>query len=159
MIIEPESLHRIQARARANLSLAARLGYVGLLLASAALTTVVVTLWITEPSLPARTQIAFGAMSLIGVSWCALAAWVLRARRPLFARDRVIAGRMAVAFTSVFAAAALAWAVFVGGPAAYGAFASGMVMLAAAIAVSARARRRFALLAARRQELEQALGR
>jgi hypothetical protein len=152
-----DSLHRIQALAHSNLSHAARLRYVGLLLVSAAMTTVVLSLWITEPFLPAHTQLAFGVMSLIGMSWCALALWVLRARRPLFARDRVIAGRMAVAFTSLFAAAGVASAVVLGGPAAYGAFASGVVMLAAALAVFVRARRRFAQLAARRQELERAL--
>ncbi|HEU4589843.1 MAG TPA: hypothetical protein VFS13_02955 [Steroidobacteraceae bacterium] len=157
MTAQTDSLERIQAMARANLSLSARMGYVGLLLVSAAMTTVVISLWITEPSLPVRTQLAFGAMSLIGASWCALALWVLRARRPLFARDRLIAGRMAVTFTSLFAAAGLVSAVMLGSPAAYAAFASGVVMLAAAIAVFARARRRFAQLAARRQELERAL--
>ena len=157
MTAQTDSLERIQAMARANLSLSARMGYVGLLLVSAAMTTVVISLWITEPSLPVRTQLAFGVMSLIGASWCALALWVLRARRPLFARDRLIAGRMAVTFTSLFAAAGLVSAVMLGSPAAYAAFASGVVMLAAAIAVFARARRRFAQLAARRQELERAL--
>ena len=157
MTAQKDSLERIQALARANLSFTARMGYVGLLLAATAMTTVVISLWITEPSLPVRTQLAFGAMSLIGASWCALALWVLRARRPLFARDRLIAGRMAVTFTSLFAAAGLASAILLGSPAGYAALASGVLMLAAAIAVFARARRRFAQLAARRQELERAL--
>jgi len=159
MNLETDSLKKIQALAGAELSVMARLGYVALLLVAAGMTTVVVSLWSTEPSLPLRTQAAFGVMTCIGASWCALAVWALRTRRPLFARDRVIAGGMAVTFTSLFAIAGLAAVIVAGGPAAYGAFATGLVMLLIAIGVWVGARRRFAELAARRASLELALGR
>jgi hypothetical protein len=152
------SSKEILAMAGVELSLKARVGYVALTLVSAAMTSVVVSLWLTEPFLPLRTEVAFGVMCLIGTSWCALAVWALRARRPLFARDRVIAGRMSVAFTALFTAGALAAVVVAGSPAAYGALGSGVGMLGAAIAVLTRARRRFAKLSARRMELERALG-
>jgi hypothetical protein len=155
---ESRSLKQVHTLAGAELSLKSRLGYVGLLLASVALTTVVVSLWITETALPLRTQLAFGAMSIIGMSWVALATWALRARRPLFARDRVIAGGMAVTFSSVFVAGCLASVVIAGGAAAYGALGTGVVMLIAAIAVLTGAQRRFAALAARRRELEAQMG-
>jgi len=155
---ETRSMEKIQAMAGAELSLEARLGYVGLLLVSAALTTVVVSLWLTEPSLPARTQLAFAVMSLIGVSWSVLAAWALRARRPLFARDRVIAGGLAVTFSALFVAGCLAAAILSGATPAYAAFATGVVMLAVAISMLLKARRRFAALSIRRRELEAQLG-
>jgi hypothetical protein len=154
---EANSLKKVQALAGGELSLKARLGYVGLLLVSAALTIVVVALWLTEMSLPVRTQAAFGVMSLIGASWMALATWALRARRPLFARARVIAGRMAVAFSALFVAGCLAAVIIAGDAAAYGALGTGTVMLVAALAVLVRARRRFAELAARRCALESAI--
>jgi hypothetical protein len=154
---EANSLKKVQALAGGELSLKARLGYVGLLLVSAALTIVVVALWLTETSLPLRTQAAFGVMSLIGASWMALAAWALRVRRPLFARDRVIAGHMAVAFSALFVAGCLAGVIVAGGAAAYGALGTALVMLILAIAALVSSRRRFAELAVRRAELERAL--
>ena len=157
MNLETRSMQKVQALAGAELSLKARLGYVGLLLISAALTTVVVSLWFTESALPLRTQLAFAAMSLIGVSWMALATWTLRARRPLFARDRVIAGGMAVTFSSLFVAGSTAAVFMTGGAAAYGALATAVAMLVAAIATLVGARRRFAALSLRRAELERAV--
>jgi hypothetical protein len=154
---EAASLNRILTMSGAELSFKARMGYVALLLASAAMTVVVIPLWLTEPSLPARTQAAFGAIALIGLSWCALACWVLRARRPLFARDRLIAGRMAMGFTALFALAALTAVILSASPAAYGALAMGVAMLAVATAVLVGARRRFMSLVARREELQRAL--
>ena len=156
---ETNSLKKIHALAGAELSMRARLGYVALLLVAAVMTTVVVSLWSTEPALPLRTQVAFGVMTFIGVSWCALAVWALRTRWPLFARDRVIAGGMAVTFTSLFVAAGLFAVIIAGGPAAYGAFGTGLIMLSMAIALFIGARRRFVELAARRAVLEQALSR
>jgi len=153
-----ESADAIRELARAELSVKARLGYVGLLLAAAALTTVILALWLTEPGLPLRTHAAFGAMCVIGVSWVALASWVLTTRRVLFARDQVVAGRMAVMFTAVFATGALAAVIATRSDAALGAFATGAVMLSAAFIVLRRARRRFTALSARRAELERLLG-
>ncbi len=149
-----KSLHEIRQLAGAELSLKARLGYVALLLVSTGMTVAIASLWLTETFLPPRAQLAFGVMCVIGVSWAALALWALGRRRPLLARDRVIAGSMAVTFTTVFVAGALAGAVIAHNPAAYAALATGAVMLAVSIRVLVDARRRFAALAARRAELE-----
>jgi hypothetical protein len=149
-----KSLQDIRRLAGAELSLKARLGYVALLLVSTGMTVVIASLWLTETFLPPRAQLAFGVMCLIGVSWATLALWALSRRRPLFARDRVIAGGLAVTFTSIFLAGALAGVVIANNPAAYGALAMGVVMLGLAMGALASARRRFAALAARRAELE-----
>ena len=77
-----------------------RLGYVALLLAALTMTGVVGTLWATEPSLPLRVHVAFGVMVAIGSSWVVFALWVLTHRRILLARHQIVAGRMAVTFTS-----------------------------------------------------------
>ena len=95
---------------------------------------------------------------MIGASWMMLAIWALRARRPLFARDRVIAGSMAVLFTALFTVGAGVAVVMSDSIAAYGALATGMVMLGTALFVLRGARKAFAALAARRIELERELG-
>jgi hypothetical protein len=148
------SMDSIRRLANGELSLAARLGYVALLLAAAAMSTVVLSLWLTEPVLPARTQAAFGVMSLIGFAWSVFALWALSARRPLFARDRLIAGRMAVTFAAVFVAGALAAVIVSGSAAAWSALSSGGALLALAVGVWRGARRRVAALSARRSALE-----
>ena len=151
-----KSMQDIRELAGAELSLKARVGYVVLLLVSAAMTAIIASLWLTEPALPLRTHLAFGAMCVIGASWSVLSLWALRARRPLFARDRVIAGGMAVAFTSVFVIGGFAAAVIAGNAASYAVLTTGAVMLVIAMKLFADARRRFAELLARRQQLESA---
>jgi hypothetical protein len=154
MNTQMESMAAVQKLARGEMSMKARLGYVALLLASSAMTVVVVSLWLTEAYLPTRTHLAFGAMSLIGISWAALSTWALTTRRILLARDGVIAGRMSVAFTALFLSGAIAAVLMTGNAAAFGAAAIGTVMLAIALRVLSGASRRFAALAARRAELE-----
>ncbi len=158
MTPQDESLMSIHELVKGETSMKRRMGYVALLLAAAAMTTVTVALWATEPALPLRTHIAFGAMSVIGLSWIALAGWALTTRRVLFARDRVIAGRMAVTFTSVFALGALAMLIATGSAAAAGAFGTGVVMLLAAVVVLQQALRHFTALSTRRSELEREIG-
>lgn len=153
MTAQMKSLEDVRRLAGAELSLAARLGYVALLLVSAGMTVVVASLWLTEAWLPARTHIAFAVMCVIGVSWVALSIWALAARRPLFARDRVIAGRMAVAFTAVFVAGAVAAVVIANNVAAYAVLATGVAMLALAVRVLIDARGRYQDLRARRAAL------
>jgi hypothetical protein len=92
-------------------------------------------------------------MCLIGLSWAGLAIWALGRRRPLFARDRVIAGAMAVTFTSLFVVGALAAVVIANNASAYGVLITGLVRLGLALKVWAGARRRFAELSARRAAL------
>ena len=72
MNTQNDSMASIRKLAGGELSMKARLGYVGLLLAATGMTVVVVSLWATEAALPLRTQIAFGVMSVIGLAWAAL---------------------------------------------------------------------------------------
>jgi len=68
-------------------------------------------LWATEPTpLPGRTQAAFAAMIVVGLTWAGLAAWTL-VRRPLFAIDRVVTASLALIFSllSTVWMARLAW--------------------------------------------------
>jgi len=157
MNAQSESMAAIQKVSQGEMSVKSRLGYVILLLVSSAMTVGIVSLWATEAYLPMRAQIAFGVMSLIGVSWAALSTWALTTRRILLARDRVIAGRMSVVFTALFLAGAIAAVAMSGKAAALGAAATGAVMLAIALRVLSGARRRFAELSARRAELEREL--
>lgn len=156
MTPQQDSLHKIRQLSRGELSLQARMGYVALLLVSTAMTVIVVSLWSTEPLLPVRTQAAFGAMSVIGIAWMVLSLWALSSRRVLYARDRVIAGGMAVVFTAMFVAGALAAVVIANNPAAYGAAAIGVLMLSLALRAWTSARRRFAQLSAQRDALVRA---
>lgn len=141
-----------------ELSLPSRLGHVALLLAAATMTSVIGALWITEPALALRVQTAFAVMIAIGVSWVGFSVWVLTHRRPLLARHRIVAGRMAVAFTTLFVAGALAVGHTDGSAAPYVAATAGVAMLAAAIVLLVRAHRTVARLTERRRVLEQELG-
>jgi hypothetical protein len=92
----------------------------------------IATLWATEPGrLPTRTAWAFGGLIFAGLAWAVLAAWTAW-RRPLFAADRVIAGWLAVAFTTVTTLVT----AMVAGPLAGG---PGLLMIAAAVVVLVRA--------------------
>jgi hypothetical protein len=123
------------------------------------MTVVVASLWFTEPVLPKRTQMAFALMTIIGLSWTTFAVWVLTTRRVLLGRDSVIAGRMAVTFTTTFVIGALTLGYMSGGTAPYAAATMGLALLAGAIALLVRAHRRVARLTARREALERELGR
>jgi hypothetical protein len=151
-----DDLRRVTA---SELSLTARTGYVGLLLAAATMTVVVSALLVTEPALPLRASIALGVLAVIGLSWVSFAVWVLSNRRILFGRHRVVAGRMAVGFSVVFCVGALAVGYATSSRSAFVAAAMGSVMIAIATAMLVRARRRVEQLSKRRDELEQQLGR
>jgi len=144
--------------ADAELSLRSRLGYVALLLAAVAMTAVVASLWLTEPALPLRTRAAFGALTVIGLSWAGFALWVLTHRRVLLGRQGIVAGRMAVTFSTVFLAGALAIGVTGGRRAAFAAAGVGLVMVGAAVTALVLAHRRVDRLAARRRALEREIG-
>lgn len=149
------SVAEMQRLLAGELSLRMRLGYTALLLVALAMTGVVGSLWLTEPALPLRTQAAFAMIIGIGLSWVVYAVWVLTHRRVLFAGHRIIAARMAIAFTTTFVAASLSLGFWgPAGRAAYGAAAFGAVMLAIAVVMLRTARRRFAELTRRRHALE-----
>jgi hypothetical protein len=143
----------------AELSRTSRFMHVVLLVGALTMTVIVASLWLTEPSLPMRTQTAFGLVTLIGLSWAAFAIWVLTARRALLARDSIVAARMAVMFTTMFIVGALALGYVNGGTAPYAAVAMGLALLVAAVVLLVRARRRVAILTTRREALERQLGR
>ena len=153
------NLPDVQRLLDAELSFRSRLGYVALLLGSLAMATLAGALWLTEPVLPFRTQAAFALMIVIGLSWVVFSAWVLRYRRVLYARQHIVAGRMAVTFTSLFVVSALAIGYGSGKDAAYAAAALGGVMLIAAVLMLQRGHREFNRLAERRDGLARELGR
>ena len=151
-----EDLRRIT---EAELSRPARMGYVGLLLAASTMTAIVIALLFTEPSLPLRTSIALGVLAVIGLSWIGFAWWVLTRKRILLGRHRVVAGRLAVTFSSVFCVGALAMGYATSSRSAAAAAALGMLMLLMATALLIRARRSVERLSRRRDELARQLGR
>jgi uncharacterized membrane protein len=149
-----DSVAAVRRLADAELSLPARIGHLALLLVATMMTVVVGSLWLTEPQLPTRTAAAFAVMTTIGVLWMVYAVLVLIRRPILLARHQIVAGWMAVTFTTVFLVGTIAAIVMTGAPAAYAASATGALMLIVAIALLVRAQRTFATLAARRAALE-----
>lgn len=142
-----------------ELSLPSRLRYVGLLLAASTMTSIVTALLVTEPRLPLRTSVALGVMGVIGVTWMVFAAWVLTRKRVLLGSHRIVAGRLAILFSTVFVIGALnvGWTISTAAP--FAAAAMGTVMLSVAVTMLVRAKRRFAQLSKRRDELQGVLGR
>ncbi|MDI1464662.1 hypothetical protein QEZ54_27195 [Catellatospora sp. KI3] len=96
-------------------------------------------LWITEPQLPARTQVAFAGLVAIGLAWAGYGIWALTRRTPLFARDRVVAGWLAVGATTLLAVFTAAVAVARQRGWALPAVALALLLLAAVNLVRARA--------------------
>lgn len=139
------------------LSPLSRYGHVALLLAASLMSVLIAALLVTETGLPARTQAAFSVLLGIGAAWVVYAIWVLRQRRPLMARHRIVAGWMAVVFTSVFLAGAAAMAVATASPMFRTAAATGAGLLLLAIAALVQAYARVAELRAQRQLLERQL--
>jgi hypothetical protein len=132
-----------------------RLAYTALLLAGVIASGAVLSLLVSEPSLPLRTRLAFGVLAAMGLAWAGFAAWVLTRRRVLFAWQRVIAARMAVACSSAFAAGVLAAAVWTPMQArALRALWVALPMLALSIFQLVRAHRRHRALVRRREDLE-----
>jgi hypothetical protein len=140
------------ARLDAPLSLRRRLGYLAVLLAGLAGAGLVGSLWATEPGLPPHTAAAFALLVLVGLGWAGFGGWALSRRAPLYARDRVVAGWVALGAWAAGAAgvtgiAAAQHRLPVGLPVLTGALG------VAAVAYLVVARRRRAALLRRRQEL------
>ena len=157
MDVDSADRRKLTALLDAQLSTGARLGHVALLLAALTMLIVAGSLWLSEPGLPARTRAAFALIMGVAGAWCAYALWVLTSRRPLLAAHRVVAGRMAVAFSAIFVAGAGALGYVTDSRAPYAAAALGLAMLGAAAAILVRARRVHAALVARRAALEREL--
>ncbi|MFI6576336.1 transmembrane transport protein [Nocardiopsis sp. NPDC050513] len=104
----PGELDRVLA---AEVSLGSRMRHLAVGLAGACGAALVAVLWATEPHpLPVRTQVAFAGLVAVGLAWAVFSGWVLTRRRPLFARDRVLGARLALAVTVVTGAAGTALA-------------------------------------------------
>lgn len=110
-------------------------------------------LWATEPALPGRTHLAFGALVALGLGWAGYGAWALTRRTPLFALDRVIAGWLAVAATGLLTAGTAAVAATRGTWAGTAGVAVAATLAVLAVAVLLRARADRAALLRRRREL------
>jgi len=145
----------IQVRLAGELSLRARLGYVGLFAASLLMASGVAALTVTEINLPGRARAAFVLLIVIGLSWAWFAGWMLARRRVLLAGHRVLAARLALACCSVYTIACIALGV--SGQASAGAFvaaAIGAGQTAIAALLYVQARRGVDALVARRRALE-----
>ncbi|MDH6436830.1 hypothetical protein M2158_005371 [Streptomyces sp. SAI-144] len=137
----PEQLERMLAT---EVSLRSRLRHVAVGLAGGCGAAMIAVLWATESNaLPTRTQAVFAGLIAIGLAWAVFAGWVLSRRRPLFARDRVLSARIALAATVVTALAGVALAAVRGSTAGLVATAAGgAVFISAAVLALVRARRR-----------------
>jgi hypothetical protein len=135
-----------------RLSLRRRVAIVVAMLGGLAVAIVVGLLWATEPALPGRTRVAFGALVVVGLAWAGYGVWVLTRRTPLYALDRVIAAWLALTATSLLAGTVAVVAILRhrAEPVAAGT-ALGLLVVAVANLVRARARR--AALLRRKREL------
>ncbi len=110
---EPDmSAEEMIGRLEGALSPWRRAGGVVALIAGAAGTIFVVSLWATEPGpLPGHTRLAFALLTGFCLAWAGYGGWAITRRAPLFALDRVIAGWLAVAVSTVTTALIVAVAV------------------------------------------------
>ncbi|MFH8446924.1 transmembrane transport protein [Streptomyces sp. NPDC018026] len=137
----PEQLERALAT---EVSLRSRLRHLAVGLAGGCGAAMIAVLWATEPhALPPRTQAVFTGLIAIGLAWAVFAGWVLSRRRPLFAQDRVLSARIALAATVVTVLAGVALAAVRGSTADLVATATGgAVFTAVAVLALVRARHR-----------------
>lgn len=148
----------VRQLAIAELALPARMGYVALMLAGLASAGVSGSLVVGESGLPVRTTAALMAVTAVGLSWAAFAAWTLTRRRALLATHRLIASRMAMTFSALFILGTIAVGRSTPLATPWYAIGTGLVMLVGASAMEARARKRVAALRSRRAELERRIG-
>jgi uncharacterized membrane protein YfcA len=130
----------IQLMLRAELSFKTRATYLAGLLATASFSVALLSLWLTEPHLPVRTHVAFALLVAINIGWSTFCGWALAQRKVLYARQGVIAGRLAVLWSAVFVVGALA-AGYASGRAGAGLLAAllGIALLGAALVMLRRA--------------------
>jgi uncharacterized membrane protein YfcA len=140
---------------RAELSFRTRAAFLAALLLTTTFAIALLSLWLTEPRLPVRTHVAFGLLVMINMGWSAFCAWALAQRKVLYARQGVIAGRLAVLWSAVFVMGAVA-AGYASGRASAGLLAAllGLLLLGAAVLVLRRATVRHQQLLRLKQSLE-----
>ncbi|WP_433833088.1 hypothetical protein ACQP2E_17900 [Actinoplanes sp. CA-015351] len=123
-----------------GMSLRRRISLVLVGLAGGCGAVLLLLLWLTEPGpLPLRTRLAFGALVIVGASWSAYAIATL-ARLPMFAADRVIAGWLALTFTTLTTAVSAAVAIARPGPLPLAATLSALITVGVAALILRRAR-------------------
>ncbi len=135
------------------LSLRRRIGNVVALLGGLGGALFIGLLWATEPVLPGRTHLAFGALVALGLTWAGYGAWALTRRTPLFALDRVIAAWLAVAATGLLTAGTAVVAAARGTWAGAAGVVVAVTLVVLAVAVLLRARADRAALLRRKREL------
>lgn len=140
--------------AAAELSPRSRVAHGVLLAVALAMTMIVAALWLTEPVLPLRARIALAVLTAIGATWTGYATWVLTRRRILFARQRVLAGWLALVFTTIFTAGAFTTGIASGAPAGFAAGILGLGLVTVSAVLLAQARRRLSTLQDRKRALE-----
>ena len=151
---DTDAIEMARRVASAELALPSRFAHGALLAAAVAMTVVVLSLLLTEPVLPARTRLAFALMTAIGTGWSVYAGWVLARRRTLLGRQRVVAGWLALVFTSLFTAGGF-WIGIAGSvPAGLAAGGMGLALVAIALSLLLKAYRRKADLEKRLRQLE-----
>jgi hypothetical protein len=146
---------QIRLAIQRELSTGKRVVYILLLLVTLTAAGLIGLLWLTEPMpLPLRTQLVFGMLLVINVSWAVFCGWVLVRRQVLFAAHRVIAGWMAVVFCFLFLGMGCAIAYQRANSAAFAAIVMlGLIEAGVAIVVLQRALRYRRQLMDRRDEL------
>lgn len=154
------SAEEVRQSLASKLSTRSRVFYTLVLLFDLGTAAVVGSLWLTEPTLPPRTQIAFGLMLVAALTWSGFLLWTLTRRTVMLAWHRVVAGRIAVLFCSIFTLGFLALGLTQPDVRAVGFSASGMggVFLLVAVVLLVTAQRRYRKLTARRHHLERQLG-
>jgi hypothetical protein len=155
--LAPAVVAELRRLTRTELSMRARVAYVLLALVASAMTIVIVSLWLTEPALPLRTTVAFAVLTGIGLGWVTFCTWVLRSRYVLLARHRVVAGRLAASFSSMFVLGCVLVGLSSSSRGVWLALAMGIASLVVAVAVWRRAETAHSSLLARRNALEREL--
>lgn len=136
-----------------TLSRGARVRAVATLVVGLAGALFVAALWWTEPGpLPTLTQAAFGLMMTFCLVWAGYGTWLLRARVPLFATDRVVAAWIGLA-ASGLTGALLVGLVVQRGSGAWGVVVVAAVLVTVAVVLVVRAHARRAALLRRERTL------
>jgi hypothetical protein len=153
------ALEEVRKSLAGELSTRSRLLYTLLLLVDLTMAAALASVWLTEPSLPVRTHIAFGLLLVFALTWSGFLLWTLTRRKVLLVRHRVLAGRLAVLFCSLFTVGALTLGLSQPDQRAVGLSMAGMggflVLVAVVLLISAQ--RRYRELTARRRHLEREL--
>jgi hypothetical protein len=149
-----EASESLALLARTQVSFRSRVGHLALLLLTTGFSVALVSLLLTEENLPVRAAAGLLASLAINLVWAIYAAWVLAVRRTMLFNHRVVAGRIAVAATTLFALGSVALGVMTGATAAYLAAGLGLGLVAVAAVLLGRARRDFSELQLRRSQLE-----